>query len=881
MRFWLLTAILLAAVAARPHAARAQRIHVDVEAGPLEEALAQLRAQTSVDIVFAQRLVAGRTTSCRYDGPEVGEALNCLLKASGLQAERVRRRQYVIVAAPPEAVTAPAPPPRGQVGGFVVDAVTGEALPGAHVYLPELRAGTVTNDAGYFVLAGLPQRRYALRVSYLGYQPLFTALRTDTLAATLRLHPTLLESQDIVVEDARDNPLDLALIPGVLSVPVDVLGKLPSFPGEQDLFQALQWFPGVQKVGEINGSLIVRGGEPDQNLYLLDGAPVYHPWHAFSLISTFQTETLRDIKLYRGAFPAEHGGRLSAVLDAQMRDGARASPRAVAALSMVSARFLIETPVTRNSSFMVSGRRSYLDKLIGREHPVEGPDGTQDTLRTGYYFYDISAKYVLRNGNRHRFSASFYDGGDDLDLRLPFDLSLDFSSWLRPADLFFEVEQDWRNRLLSLRYQYLPTQRVFLTATAYWSRYAADEGAFLHPTSSALLASDYRVRLHEAGMRFDLDYYHSLAHQLQFGVQMADRRFRGTLDAMLQWSPGTIDSLRQRSRTRAAEVVLYAQDTWQPGPRWKVQPGLRLSYFGDGRYTRLQPGLNVQYTLRPDQALLRASIGRQVQYLHRLRDRHAFLYDLVSSRWVPADEDVRPSTSLQATAGIEGRPAPWLTLAADVYARSSRNILLPEDEYRTKDGLIGPGIEVGTLLGQYTPGRGRAYGLELSAHAERGRWQLLASYAGGRSLNRAPALGETTYRPARFDVPRALRGVLQRDGRRWDFTLAAELRSGYPHSVPVARYALGGPLDDELPTYYLHRPQVNNGRLPPYFRLDVGVGHRFEWIGAHWQVQAHLYNVTNRRNVIGRRYDPAGERVMAVDSRGLPILPLFEIEMEL
>lgn len=877
MRFWLfLSAVLL--MAFRPDEGRAQAIQLELRDVSLEDALQELRMQAGIDIVFARRLVEGRAVSCRYSGAEADLALACLLEGSGLQAERVRRRQYVLVAA--RSVDEAPDAPRSMLAGFVTDAETGDVLPGAHVYLPELQAGTVTNNAGYFAVAALPRRAYSVRVSYLGYQPLVTELWADTAAVRLHLQPVMLQAADIVVEGDRNDRVDLSTVPGVVAVPISQLERLPSFPGEHDLFQVLQWFPGVQKAGEINGALVVRGGEPDQNLYLLDGAPIYHPWHAFSLISTFQTETLRDIRLYRGAFPAEHGGRLAAVLDAQMKDGTRAVPRAVAALSVLSGRFLIEAPVTRNSSFMVSGRRSYLDKIIGREHPVEGSDGRRDTLLTGYYFYDMSAKYLYRSGNRHRLSASYYRGGDDLDLRLPFDLSLDFSSWLRPVDLFFEIDQDWQNRLLSLRYEYLYSRRLFLTATAYGSGYRAVEAAYLQPTSSAELASDYRVRLYDLGGHVELDYYHSMAHQLQLGLQVVERRFLSTLDAIVRRSPAAVDTLSQRSRSHAAEMIVYLQDTWQPAPRWRVQPGVRASFFGDGRYGSVDPSLNVQYALLPEALVVRGGVGTQVQYLHRLRDRYAFMYDLVSSRWIPASAAVKPSSSVQVTVGAEAHPLPWLSLTSDVYARYTRNILLPRDEYQTKDGLVGPGIEVGTLLGQYVPGYGRAYGVELNAHLRKGAWESWLSYAGGRSLNRAPALGETAYRPARFDVPRSVRGVVQRNGERWDLTLAAELRSGYPHSVPVARYALGDPLDEE-PPLYLHRPKINNGRLPPYFRMDVGVVRRFEWVGADWEAKLFLYNTTNRRNVISRQYDPSGEAVVVTDRRGLPVLPLFEIEMEL
>jgi outer membrane receptor protein involved in Fe transport len=232
-------------------------------------------------------------------------------------------------------------------------------------------------------------------------------------------------------------------------------------------------------------------------------------------------------------------------------------------------------------------------------------------------------------------------------------------------------------------------------------------------------------------------------------------------------------------------------------------------------------------------------------------------------------------------AGAESYPLPWLTVALDAYWRASERVLLPVDEFQTKDGLEGPGIEVGTLLGQYTRGQARAYGIEASARAERGPWQLWLSYAGGRSLNRAPLLGETSFRPARYDVPRGLRSAISRNGRRWSFSVSTEWRSGFPYTVPVARYALGDPLDDEA-TRFLYRPRINNGRLPPYLRFDAVVGHRFQLVGARFQAQLHLYNVTNRRNVVDRLFDPQDESSVAFrDRKGLPLLPLFELRMEL
>lgn len=857
-------------------AAQAQRIRLDVQNQPLSAALATLRAETDVDIVYAQNLVVGATVSCQYTGARVRDALDCLLRDTGLHAQQVRRRQFVLVAENTGAASRV--PERVMMTGFVADAHTGEALPGAHIYLTALQVGTTTNRAGYFAFPALPPGAYAARVSFLGYRVQDTTLTAGSATARIALMPRTLESGGVLIEGIVGQE-EQKRMPGMLSVQLDQLNRMPSL-GEQDLFQALQWTPGIRKSGMINGGLSVRGGQPDQNLYLLDGAPIYHPWHAFSLVSTFQTGTLKSSTLYRSAFPAEHGGRLSSVLDAQMKDGNRAEPYAEAALSVLSGRFRIESPITPNVSFMLSGRRSYLDMLIGRTHPVQDAAGRRDTLRTGYYFYDMSAKLTVRLDERHRVSLSHYRGRDDLDLRLPFDLSLDFSSWLRPADLFFEVQQRWTNRLYSLQHQYLSSDRLFVTTTAYHSGYEAREGSFVQPTTTASLTSDYHVDLRDAGFKVNADYYHSVAHEVQVGVQVAHQRFESTLTSDLQRSSAAGDSTSQRSQLSALKLVGYVQDTWKPAPRWEVQPGLRLSYFSGGQYMHLRPRLNARYTVHPDYLVLRGGGGAHVQYLHRLRDRYSLAYDLVSSRWVPSNSRVRPATSWQASFGIQSSPITALTLEATTYGRYAQHVLIPEDIYRTKDGLEGPGIEVGALRGQYVATGERAWGSEVSALYEHGPWRMQVGMASARTWVAAPPLEGHGYRPADLDMPLSVRGGVNWQQEAWEMALAAEWRSGYPHSEPVARYELGDLLDRE-PITYLYRPQVNNGRLPPYARLDAAVGCRFQWLSARWRAKLSVYNVTNRRNIVSRRYEPENGDVRVDDRRGLPLLPLIELEMTL
>lgn len=852
-------------------------IQIHVTDAPLEAALAEIRAQADLDLIYADRLVAGRTTTCTYKGSDRRAALDCVLDGTGLYGEKVRRRQFVLVADRPgrsnekETVSS--------LSGRVVDRETRERLPGAHVYLTGLKAGTVTNQDGYFVVPDLPAGDYDVRVSYVGYQSVDTTLTAGGGPFRIQLDGSPIESEGVVVEAGATSPDGNSRLPGMMSVALDRVDRLPSF-GEPDLFRALQWTPGIRKTGVVSGGLSVRGGDPDQNLYLLDGAPVYHPWHAFSLISTFQTGTLRSTSLYRGTFPVEHGGRLSTVLDAHMKNGSRASPKAVAALSVLSGRFRVESPITSSTSFMLSGRRSYVDKLLGRRHPVAGANGRRDTLRTGYYFFDTSAKLTHEFGPNHRLSLSYYHGHDDLDLRLPFDLSLDFSSWLRPADLLFEVAQNWDNRVISAQDRYLMAEDLFVTTTAYYSGYRAQEASFVQPTTTASLTSDYRVRLHDAGFKVDADFHDSVTHEVESGLEVSTLQFESTLDSELQRSSGTVTQRYQESRLGAVKVAGYVQDTWTPTPRWTVEPGVRASYFSGGDHVRLAPRLSAQYAVDPRWLVVEGSAGVHVQYLHRLRDRYSLAYDLVSSRWIPSSERVKPATGLQLGFGATSHIRPGWVLEFNAYARGTRHFLVPADVFREKDGIEGPGIEVGALLGQYTAGSERAFGLELSTSWTQEPWNVRVGVSAGRTFVRGPSRAGLRWRPSDLDVPLSVRSAASWEGEQLSATVAAEVRSGYPITLPTSRYELGDPVDEE-PTTYLYRPQVNNGRLPPYLRLDVSVAYEFQLLSADWQATVDIFNTTNRDNVLDQTYQPTPTGVNVNRQRGLPILPLVELQMEL
>ena len=858
----------------------AQDISVDVSSEPLSQVLDSFGTSYRINLVYAQRQVEGRLATCNYVGTDVAAALACILSDQDLGVIRLKRRQYVLVEVGEDAALHPAEIRLGTLHGFVMDSLSEETLPGAHVYLPRFSIGSATNKAGYYAIPSLPFGQYRARISFLGYATLDTLLEISGEPTTIRLDRQTLESEAIFVSSDRRDLYEVE--PGVRQVSVNRISKLPGFPGEADLLQSLRWFPSVQRVRTNQGGLIVRGGEPDQVHYLIDGAPVYHMWHIAGLLSVYQPEAFKDVRLYQGSFPAEHGGRLSAVLDAELKDGTMDQITGLAGLGVLSARVFVEGPITKGLSFMVSGRRSYLDRIIGRRHPVY--DGSRrDTMRTGVHLYDISTKLAWRPSTRQRLTLGIYGSSDVLDIRLPVNLSvvgsfrdaLPLSDWLSPASLVFEFDTRWSNRLISARYQYLYTDRLFLSATVYATSYRAHERIFIRPTTISSVNSVYELDILDVGVKLNVDYYLSLTHHIRAGISIAQRTFSSELEALILQTNTISESTDERSALHNTEIVLYAQDTWRPTARLQIQPGLRISQLRGAKDLRLSPRLGVLYDL--DQVILRMAMGVNVQYLHQVRDRYSVLYDLISYRWVPASRSVDPSHSYHASLGAGVLLGNFFTVDVDLYVHLTHGLLLPRNEQQSRDRLLGPGIELGAILGQYTRGKALAHGFEANLQYERGASFLWVSYAAGRSRSRAPELGEYKFRPGRFDIPQQLQIAFQRTRSHWSYGVSGNWRSGYPITVPEARYAVGDPLS-EAPQGFLYFPKINNGRLPPYLNYGVQGSYRFNVGDVALQLKLEVNNITFRRNVIGRVYDPALPQEVAITSRyGLPAYPLLEI----
>lgn len=713
--------------------------------------------------------------------------------------------------------------------GFVRDATDREALYGAIVRRLDRPQQTVTNAYGFF---SLPLAEAAgevvLTVSYLGYRSDTLTWRAGAEGRDLEvlLLPVDQNLTTVEVSAARD----WGGAAGAVRIDNRLTAEAPVLLGEKDPLKTLELLPGVARPREGFGGLFVRGGSPDQNLILLDGAPVYNASHLFGLLSVFNPDAVASVDLYRGDFPARFGGRVASVIDVRTREGSRDGDwHGRGGIGLLTARLTLEGPLGRGrrGSFLVSGRRSYADLLLR----LVTPPG--ERYLVGFWDGSLKANYTL--GRRDRIYLSSYHGRDN------------FGNVSTRRDLEQRDAFDWGNRTLSLRWNHRFADRAFLNLTALRSTYdfSTTNEEIVRDTVYAL---SYRSGVADYGLRADLDYAPHPDHQLKFGGVLTTHRF----DLGTTARGGT--SLTTAARVPATELALYAEDEWAPSDRWTLLLGLRLARFAPdttAAFTSLEPRLSIRFAAS-ERLRLRAAYAATRQYLQLLSNSGP---GLPTSLWVPAGNGLRPQRGHHFSLEADWTPAPVspLRLAVGTYYRRARDLIGYTNgaTFLLLDALDGSErVARLDILDNVTQGDGHAYGLELSGSYRTPALRLRAAYTLGRAVHRLSGVNDFNYFPAAHDRRHDLTLSVN-----WDFaprfTLSANWTygSGLPTTLPRAGYGSpnlpGFGNRTQILSYYGSR---NNFRLPPLHRLDAGLRWRRSprWGEAHWELS--VYNAYARAN---------------------------------
>ena len=691
--------------------------------------------------------------------------------------------------------------PAATLSGFVTDADNGEALTRAAIAVEGLPLGAVSNNSGYYAVKQVPAGTHVVSASHAGYQTRWDTLRfgaDEIVRLNLALVPKPVVGEQIAVEAER------------ISLRAKPVQQLPAL-GEADLLRSLQLLPGIQAVSDISSGLYVRGGGPDQTAILLDDIPLYNPSHLFGLFSTFNPDAIKEVNLYKGAYPAAYGRTLGAVLDVSNREGNRQRFSSRGGISLIASRLLAEGPVGQGS-WMLAGRRTYLEPVLSaiRSRGVDIP--------LNYYFYDFNGK-VNQRWSDDTFTVSTYWGQDDLRL----DIEDDEESL---------VDLRWGNRALTARWT-----RVF--SPALFGHFMAAGSEYESIIALRFLDAPVRIAnsIRDWSLKGDVDYFTNRHHTLSLGF----------LATLFEFHFARSFNERTQLDLRQEPVLLegYVQDEWRPGPTTRVQLGGRGTYFSVGDRLHFAPRLALSQALS-DKVRVKAAGGVYRQHLQLITTEAFSGGDF----WVPLDNTVEPGRSYQAVTGVEWTPSPRYQFSVEAYYTDLANLVtvdteVPDDNEATHSEAVFK-----------SGGTGWAKGLEVFLQRRTGALTGWIGYALGWTRRTFPELNDGRPFPPKHDRRHDLSFVASYKVGAWRLGASLAYASGQAFTPPSEPSA-----------------QLNSARLLPYHRLDVSASRSFELWRTASEFYVQIFNVYSRRNEWFLQLDSVDPEVDPRKIKQLPIIP--------
>lgn len=726
------------------------------------------------------------------------------------------------------------------ISGFISDEETGETLIGATVSIKNTRMGAYTNKSGFYTISGLEQGNYEIQVSCVGYETKVEKIKFNTnqqIRKDFRLKSTSVLTEEISVEASRDVEQREIMVSKV-NIPVQQIKKL-KIGGESDVFRALQFLPGVLTSSQISSGLFVRGGSPDQNLVLLDGTSVYNPSHLFGFISTFNSEAIKDVELIKGGFPAEYGGRLSAVLNLTQKDGNKSKIQGLGSIGFISSRLSLEGPIG-NGSWFIGGRRTYLE-LIKAFIPDDPESPFPD-----FNFYDINAKITQNISEDDKLSLSGFLSADN------------FSIESYGMKMMLEVG----NRLASARWTHLFSNSLFSTLNISASQYI---NLFTGETSGYEFLIDNSIT--DYTIKGAFEWFTSEKITSKFGFESTNftfkylQNFTGNTDSTKTGSSGGTINLKVKDWNHS----LFAQTNYRITELLSFQAGLRANYWTLSEKYSFDPRFALHYQIQENIAI-KAALGVFHQSL-RLASQPDFSF---FDTWLPTDTSVGISRSIHYILTLETKPVEGYDLNFDIYYKRFSNI----------NEINMNAITVDVVKDVFYVGNANAYGAEVFLQKKTGKLSGWIGYAIGYIFSTFKEVNNgKEFRP-KYDRLHDLKVVLQYSiNDDWDIGATFTLQSGQSYTGATSRF------QSKLPEQNYGRgkivPSQRYGlRLPLSHQLNINASYSFKTIGLDSKLIIDIYNVYNRRDIWFRYYNTQELDTKVEDVRLLPIIPSISYEIK-
>jgi len=686
------------------------------------------------------------------------------------------------------------------ISGYVTDATTGEALINANVYEAQSYKGTVTNEYGFYSLT-LPTGSLTLQSTYVGYQTYkqTISLKSDTII-NINLQIEALDEIIVTAPKEGEGLLQESTRMSTVNLPMQQIESVPALFGERDVLKALSYTPGVSTGMQGSSSLLVRGGTPDQNLILLDGATVYNVNHFFGFMSVFNTDALKNVELIKGGFPARYGGRLSSVLDISMKEGNTEKIEGEAGIGIISSRFTINGPINKRTSFLLSGRSAYLG-LLGLPVLNAYNRGTASSY-TNYSLYDINAKINHRFNDKNKLFLSFYTGRDFFVVKD------------RTSDEFHS-NLNWGNITGTLRYNRMFTPKLFgkfsLNYTQYKYHFSTIE--LLNDRENSGYNSTAFVRDGAATINFD--FLPIPTHYIKFGISGTRHFYQPSL---FQFRNEDMDEYQvgHHFTTFANEGAAYFEDDITITRWWKSNIGFRFAAFhvDNQWYTSPEPRISTRFLLG-DWAL-KGSYSYMKQYIHLLTN---LSLEFPADIWIPTTSVVPPQSAEQFALGLSKTfPKQYTDVSIEAYYKTMHNLITFEP-----GGNLFLDVDERWEEAVTTGGNGEAYGLELFIHRKKGRFNGWLAYTLSWNTRQFENINQGRVYAADYDSRHDFSFIFNyRLSSKLTFSSVWGYRTGQPITLPTATH-LQGYEGTEDQFFIETHPFKNNERLSDIHRLDISL----------------------------------------------------------
>ncbi len=744
------------------------------------------------------------------------------------------------------------------VSGFIYDEVSGEALIGTNILVyrdslslqSEPLFGTSANNYGYYVLPKLKPRKYFVVFRHIGYKSLFKEIDLSTVNVNQRINieltPVEIKLDEVLIEAKKVDKNVLSTI----DIQPEILSKLPTLSGEVDLFRILQLLPGINKSTELSNGLYVRGGSPDQTLTLVDGAVVYNPAHIGNISSTFNSNAIRDIKLIKGAFPAEYGGRLSSVLDISLKSGTKEKEKGTFGLGIINSFLSLEGPLSNTSTYLIAGRWMYYDLL------QKNFDKNSSVPR--YNFYDVNGKISYNISESSAFFLSALYSHDKM-----YNPQSD--------DISYEIE--WTNLNLTLNWLQINSKSLLLNSTLSFINYEFNSkigiGANTISSSSYFTNPDLTDILLKQNAEINWNVNQKLKTGFELSFHNYDLLYNEYYDISVERDPYAGDDIT------SLEAAFFVQNESVFFEKLKTNIGVRLFYFDNRKLFSVEPRLSLSYQLFED-LFIKSAAAIANQYLHLItRNDIALPNDL----WYPSTQLIEPSKSTQYIFGLDKYFAnDTYQLSLETYYRDMKNL------YEFKNS---PKIDPvnGRIEDEFVKGEGEAYGLEVFFQKREGKIQGWIGYTLSWTKRKFSQLNYGKVFYPKYD-------------RRNDLSLAVTINltdeitigstfiyaTGLRYTLPPGQFIfnpIGLGEDDQILTQF---GNLNASKFPAYHKLDLSFNYNLRFTKTDINLFINLYNIYNRKNVYAQyavleKDDANNEKIFLKRISLFPFIPSFGLSI--